>query len=207
VPVQGKPSEQLAVVTWNVRDHREKEANRRDWLTAQLAKIEPQAACIEQIVNQVSMQDVLVIEQAFARCAFLDSSEGQDNAIFATSSVGMEDVPDLQSFQHPAQEACTRGGGLDATVMTVHLSRTNATVPQEEETLLKGLATDAPARDPDATVVGDFNTTEQEIEGLAYATSRKGAAWEEVLGRQGLEPHPDNPCEKCSRRSGGKRER
>jgi len=39
------------------------------------------------------------------KAAFLDSSDGQDNAIFATSDVEVEDMPDPQGFQHPAQEA------------------------------------------------------------------------------------------------------
>jgi endonuclease/exonuclease/phosphatase family metal-dependent hydrolase len=60
-------------------------------------------------------------------------------------------------------------GGFDATVVTVHLSWTDVAMREEEKTLLKGVVTDALARDPDVMIAGDFNTTEQGIQEVAQA--------------------------------------
>ena len=54
-------------------------------------------------------------------------------------------------------------------MVTVHLSWTDAAMREEEKTLLKGVVTDALARDPDVMIVGDFNTTEQGIQALAQS--------------------------------------
>jgi exonuclease III len=159
----------LAILTWNVRGYPEKEADRREWFSRQLAKTKPNVLCVQEIANQGSVQAFLTTEVAFKRCAFLDSSDGQDNAIFVASSVGMEDIPDPQGFQHPAQEAYVWCGGFDATVVTVRLSWTDVAMREQEKELLRGVVTDALARDPDVIIVGDFNTTEQGIGELAQA--------------------------------------
>jgi exonuclease III len=160
---------QVAIMTWNVRGYPEKDAARREWFSRQLAKTKPNVLCVQEIANQDSVDTFLATEKGFTRCAFLDSSDGQDNAILAVASVGLEDIPDPQGFQHSAQAAYVSYGGLDAVVVTVHLSWTDVAMREQEKTLLKAVVTDALARDPDVIIVGDFNTTEQGIEQLAQA--------------------------------------
>jgi endonuclease/exonuclease/phosphatase family metal-dependent hydrolase len=161
--------EQIAIATWNVRGYPEKTQDRKDWFSAELAKMAPAVVCIQEIADRPRVDAFLRTERSFTNVAFLDSGDGQDNAVFATSAVGVEDIPDPQGFQHPAQAAYVFCGGFDATVVTVHLSWTNVAMREHEKTLLRGVVTEMEKRDPDVIIVGDFNTTEPGIQELAGA--------------------------------------
>ena len=159
-------------LAWGIRGYwpyPDTTAKRREWFSRQLVKTKPNVLCVQEIANQDSVNTFLATEKGFTRCAFLDSSDGQDNAIFATSSVEMEDIPDPKGFQHPAQAAYVWCRGFDATVVTVHLSWTDVGMREQEKELLRGVVADALRKDPDVIIAGDFNTTEQGIEELAQA--------------------------------------
>ena len=129
--------ESLTLATWNVRGYPETQISDRDWFHDQLLKISPDILCIQEIANQERLNTFLANENHFKSSAFLDSSDGQDNAIFATEFVEVEDIPDPAGFQHPAQSAYVAYKGFDTVIVTVHLSWTNVALREKEKSLLK----------------------------------------------------------------------
>ena len=75
--------ESLTIATWNVRGYPEIEKADRDWFREQLIKMNPDVICIQEIANQDRVEIFLANEDHFKSSAFLDSSDGQDNSIFA----------------------------------------------------------------------------------------------------------------------------
>ncbi len=166
-PATTSSSPTVTFMTWNVRGYPEKDAASRAWFSGQLLRLKPDLLCVQEIANQAKADQFLAAERGFSWAAFLDSSDGQDNAIFGAGGVGHEDMPDPQGFQHPAQAAYVWSGGFDAVVVTVHLSWTNATLREKEKTLLRGVVANMLKKDPDVMVVGDFNTEGADIRELA----------------------------------------
>jgi endonuclease/exonuclease/phosphatase family metal-dependent hydrolase len=160
---------ELLIVTWNVRGYPENDPCERTWFHAELQRLHPDVLCIQEIANQERVDEFLQTETAFTQVAFVNSTDGQDNAIFATQSVALEDMSDPQGFQHPAQCARVSSGGFDAVVVTVHLSWSDTAQREQEKRLLEDVVSQALAIDPDVIVVGDFNTEGPEIETLAQA--------------------------------------
>ena len=78
----------------------------------------PDIICIQEIANQGKADTFLANEDHFASVAFLDSSDGQDNAIFTTERIEIKDIPDSTGFQHPAQAAHVVYNGFDAVIST-----------------------------------------------------------------------------------------
>jgi len=157
----------VVIATWNVRGYPETRQADGDWFTATLTDYAPDIMCIQEIANQGRVDAFLSTEPCFTSAAFQDSSDGQDNAIFAAGRVTLEDIPDPSGFQHPAQAAYVAHEGFDAVLVTVHLSWTNVALREQEKALLKGVVTDMLQKDPDVIIAGDFNTTEQGIRELA----------------------------------------
>jgi len=85
-----------------------------------------------------------------------------DNAVFFVDEIQVLDLPDPLGFQHPAQAVYFRYRGLDAVLITVHLSWSDAARRDKERSLLAGDVQAALQIDPDVIVAGDFNTTERE---------------------------------------------
>jgi len=82
------------MVTWNVRGYPEKEQANSQWFHQQLVEMSPDVLCVQEIANQADVNEFLVAEGRFNKVAFTDSSDGQDNAIFCTGRIDMEDIPD-----------------------------------------------------------------------------------------------------------------
>lgn len=162
-------ADRVTIVTWNVRGYPESQAADRQWFTRELDSLHPDVLCIQEIANQAKVSTFQATEPYCTSAAFRDSSDGQDNAIFADSRIALEDLSDPSGFQHPAQVAYVAYKGFDAVVVTVHLSWTNTALREREKNLLKDVVTTALARDPDVIVCGDFNTTEPGIEDLAQS--------------------------------------
>jgi len=160
-------SGELSIVTWNLRGYPESDLNDRSWFHAQLQKLAPSVLCVQEIANHEDVEQFMQAEPLFTQVAFVDSGDGQDNAIFGTMSVSIEDLADSQGFQHPIQCARVSSNGFDAVVVTVHLSWANTTQREKEKQLLRGVVSQALAIDPDVVVVGDFNTEGADIEDLA----------------------------------------
>ena len=97
---QPQAARELVMVTWNLRGYPESEQAARDWFHQELAKLMPDVLCVQEIANQTKVNQFLSSESRFGKVAFLDSSDGQDNAIFAASDVAVEDMPDPMGF-HP----------------------------------------------------------------------------------------------------------
>ena len=159
--------EDLIMLTWNVRGYPEKNRESKDWFSRRLIDLGPHVVCIQEIGSQRRVDTFLAREDLFPAVAFKDSKDGQDNAIFASRAVQIDDLPDPQGFQHPAQAAYVSSGGFDAVIVTVHLSWTNRALRKREKTLLSGVVVDMARTDPDVLIVGDFNTKEQGIQELA----------------------------------------
>ena len=159
--------ESLTIVTWNLRGYPESNQADRDWFHDQLLKIDPDIICIQEIANQDRVGTFLSNESRFKSSAFLDSSDGQDNAIFATGFIEVKDISDPDGFQHPAQAAYVTYNGFDAVIVTVHLSWTNVSLREKEKELLKEVVSQMLTIDPDVIIAGDFNTQEQGIQELA----------------------------------------
>ena len=153
--------------TWNLRGYPEKEQGNGQWFHQQLVVMNPEMLCVQEIANQDKVNQFLTIENRFTKVAFRDSADGQDNAIFCTPSVGLEDIPDPEGFQHPAQAAYIWYGGFDAVIVTVHLSWTNISLREKEKLLLRDVVSEMLKKDPDVMIVGDFNTEEEGIQELA----------------------------------------
>ena len=164
-----KPASHVVIATWNVRGYPEKQAADRQWFTATVNALHPDVMCVQEIANQSKVDTFLKTETRFISAAFQDSDDGQDNAIFATTRVTMQDMPDPDGFQHPAQIAYIAYKGFDAVLVTVHLSWTDTARREEEKVLLQNIVTQSLRKDPDVIICGDFNTTEQDIEDLAQA--------------------------------------
>jgi len=168
---QGKPREGgFIVVTWNVRGYPEKDEAGSQFFHDELVRLNADVVCIQEIANKKDVDEFISRESAYAKSAFADSSDGQDNAIFAKNDVGLVDMADPQGFQHLAQEAYVYRNGFDAVVITVHLSWTNEAMREQEKILLRDVVEDALVKDPDVIVCGDFNTTEAGIQELANST-------------------------------------
>ncbi len=78
----------------------------------------------------------------------------------------MNDIPDPNGFQHPAQAAYVAYKGFDAVIVTVHLSWTNVGLRAKEKGLLKEVVSQMLRIDPDVIVAGDFNTQGPDIQDL-----------------------------------------
>lgn len=109
----------VLIVTWNVRGYPETEQDRREWFSDKLIEFSPDIICIQEIANQDRVDKFLANEEHFTSEVFLNSSDGQDNAIFTAEWVEMEDIPDPSGFQHPAQAAYVSYEGFDAVILTV----------------------------------------------------------------------------------------
>lgn len=153
--------------TWNVRGYPEKNAGNRTWFSEQLNEMSADVICVQEIANQDRVDKFLDNEDYYSSAAFVNSSDGQDNAIFVASWIQLQDIADPDGFQHPAQAAYVSYLGFDAVVVTVHLSWTDTAMREAEKKLLKGIVTDMLNRDPDVIIAGDFNTKEKGIEELA----------------------------------------
>ena len=153
------PDGVLILGTWNLRGYPEKTVGRVSWFSTELAKIAPGVLCVQEIANQADVNTFLNRERTFTLAAFDDSSDGMDNAIFFSQGIQIVDIPDPQGFQHPAQAVYFRYGGLDAVLITVHLSWSDSARRMNERELLVGTVKRALEVDPDVIVAGDFNTT------------------------------------------------
>jgi endonuclease/exonuclease/phosphatase family metal-dependent hydrolase len=157
----------IVIATWNLRGYPEDDESDTRWIHQRLGDLKADVLCVQEIANAERVETFIADDKRLARSAFLDSSDGQDNAIFADEKVGLDDIADPDGFQHPAQAAYVSCNGFDAVVVSVHLSWTNKEMRAHEKTLLKQVVADALQRDPDVIVAGDFNTTEKDIETLA----------------------------------------
>lgn len=162
-----KPEKHILITTWNVRGYPETEQPRREWFSEKLMDMSPDIICVQEIANQDRVDKFLVNEVHFTSAAFLNSSDGQDNAIFAAEWVEIKDIPDPNGFQHPAQAAYVAYEGFDAVIITVHLSWTNVALREAEKALLQNIVLEMLEIDPDVIIAGDFNTKEQGIQELA----------------------------------------
>ncbi len=160
----------LSIATWNLRGYPENQQVDREWFHDQLLEINPDIICIQEIANQDRVDTFLANENHFISYGFLDSTDGQDNAIFSVPIIEMNDIPNPTGFQHPAQAAYVAYKGFDAVIVTVHLSWTNLALREEEKLLLKEIVNQMLTIDPDVIITGDFNTQEPEILQLAGST-------------------------------------
>ena len=170
----------VTIMSWNVRGYPEKSPEVNTWLHDQIMKSGAQIICIQEIANQKKV-DLFCQSSEFTQSAFLDSPDGQDNAIFAVNSIEMQDLPDPDGFQHPVQVAYLASGGFDAVIVTVHLSWTDKKKREAEKIALKKVVENELKIDPDVMVVGDFNTEGKAIEDLAkslglYVMNNPGAS-------------------------------
>ena len=162
-------SNNIVIGTWNIRGYPEKVQDQRQWLHQELIKMNADVLCIQEIANKNDINYFLAAEDRFKKAAFLDSDDGQDNAIFCTSSIEMKDIPDPEGFQHPAQAAYVSCGGFDAVIITVHLSWTNTEIREKEKSLLGNIVQKSLKIDPDVIILGDFNTEDKDINELAQS--------------------------------------
>lgn len=158
----------VIIGTWNVRGYPETQEARAQWFSAKLAAMSPDILCVQEIANQDRV-DTFLANEGYATAAFVNSSDGQDNAIFAAEWMEVDDIADPEGFKHPAQAAYVAYRGFDAVIVTVHLAWTDTDLREAEKVLLEGVVEEMAKIDPDVIVVGDFNTTEEGIEELAEA--------------------------------------
>jgi exonuclease III len=158
----------FSITSWNVRGYPEKDIFNRMWFQSQLVRMGSQVIAVQEIANDDRVRTFISSESGYSQAAFADSSDGQDNAIFATSAVTFQDI-DLEptDFQHPAQAALISYGGFDAIILTVHLTWTNVEWREREKVSLQSWVPRYLAIDPDLIILGDFNTKEIGIQELA----------------------------------------
>jgi len=168
-----KPEKHILIAIWNVRGYPETEEARRDWFHDKLINISPDVICVQEIANQDRVDKFLANETHFTSAAFLDSSDGQDNAIFTAEWIEIEDMPDPNGFLHPAQAAYVAYKGFDAVIVTIHLAWTDIAIREQEKILLQNVVSQMLEKDPDVIIAGDFNTKEEAIQELAEAIGMK----------------------------------
>ena len=160
----------FSITSWNVRGYPEKDAYNRAWFTAQLMAMGSEVLVIQEIANDSRVRTFTTTQPGYTRAAFADSSDGMDKAIFVSNAVTLEDIAlEPTDFQHPAQAALISYGGFDAVILTVHLTWTNLEWREREKASLQAWVPQYLAIDPDLIIVGDFNTKERGIQGLANA--------------------------------------
>ena len=159
--------ENLVILTRNARGYPEREEAYTEWFHEQVSGLGTDVLCVQEIANQDRVDSLLSKDEVLAMAAFLNSSDGQDNAIFATEEISLEDIEDPQGFQHPAQAAYVAHEGFDAVIVTVHLSWTDTTKRALEKFLLKAVVSSSLELDPDVMIVGDFNTKPKAMLALA----------------------------------------
>lgn len=163
-------SSEFSIMTWNVRGYPEVTFERQMWFSDVLSEYEADILCVQEIANNDRVSTFLTSETLYATAAFLDSSDGQDNAIFFGNSFEIIDAPDPVGFSHPVQLAYFYLDEFNAYILTVHLAWTDVSQRAAERTQLAAMAKGLMALDPDLIVAGDFNTTggpNDTIEGLA----------------------------------------
>jgi endonuclease/exonuclease/phosphatase family metal-dependent hydrolase len=161
---------EFLVMTWNVRGYPEKTLERQAWFSDVLSEYEADILCVQEIANDDRVTAFLASETVYVAAAFLNSSDGQDNAIFFRNGLEICDTPDPEGFSHPAQLAYFNRGEFDAYILTVHLAWTDVSQRATERTRLATVSKALMTLDPDLIVAGDFNTTGapgDTIEGLA----------------------------------------
>ncbi len=163
---QLNPEKHLLIATWNVRGYPESADDRRAWFSSKLADMSPDIICIQEIANQ-SRVDTFIETEGYPFAAFLNSDDGQDNAIFCAEWVELNDIADPPGFKHPVQAAFVAYADFDAVIVTLHLMFTDEETREAEKALLADVAADMQQIDPDVIIVGDFNITETEIQQLA----------------------------------------
>jgi len=166
-----RPEKHVLIATWNVRGYPETQQSDQELFSNKLIEYSPDIICVQEIANQDRVNKFLTNEELFTSVAFLDSSDGQDNAIFTAEWIDLEDISDPNGFQHPAQAAYVAYKGFDAVIVTVHLSWTDKKMREQEKTLFQGVVSKALQKDPDVIIAGDFNTKEQGIQELAETLS------------------------------------
>jgi|GEM_PF-853606 len=150
----------FSVMTWNVRGYPESTSDRRAWFSSVLDEYEPDILCVQEIANADRVAAFLVNESLYVEAAFLDSGDGQDNAVFFSSAFEyVLDAADPNGFFHPAQLAFFQRNGFDAHVLTVHLAWTDTAQRAAERLRLADVTAALLEIDPDLIVAGDFNTT------------------------------------------------
>jgi len=167
--------EGFSLVTWNVRGYPETTLPRREWFSDQLARLDADILCIQEIANDERVEEFLQAEPLYDKGAFSDSSDGQDNAIFFKRDVQMVDFPDPPGFRHPAQLTYAICNGVGLFVLTVHLTASDPAERADERQALARFAHDIRFDYPDMPLIvaGDFNTSGSSgdtIEGLVEST-------------------------------------
>ena len=166
----------LVIGTWNLGGYPETSPDRAAWFTNTLPTLGVDILCVQEIANQDRVNTFLHTETGFSAAVFQDSGDSMDNAIFFANGIAIEDLPDPVGFQHPAQETYFRYQGLDAVLITVHLSYKDTAKRAAERQLLVGVVQRALQKDPDVILIGDFNTS-----------GNPGDSISELAGSLGLE--------------------
>lgn len=169
LPIYADSTGLLNITSWNVRGYPETRRVDQEWFSSQLDTLNPDILCLQEFANNDRVDIFLSEETSFSAVAFLDSSDGQDNAIFSTSAISLEDIIDPEGFQHPAQAAYVSTEGFNAVIVTVHLSWTDTELRELEKALLEELIEEMLKIDPDVIINGDFNTKEEGIQELAMS--------------------------------------
>jgi len=148
----------VAIMTWNVRGYPEDPGAESQYLSHILTTYAPDILCVQEIANDSAVAAFIATETGYAGVAFLNSSDGQDNAVFFRHGVAFTDLPDPGGFQHPAQLASVSISGLGAQVLTVHLSFSDDAKRAQERQTLVSWALPLLATGTDIIIAGDFNT-------------------------------------------------
>lgn len=159
---------ELVIVTWNVPVYPEKRSeDHRELFSEQISILDADVLCVQEIANQIRVDHFLETESSNTQVGFLDSSNGQDNAIFSTDLIEPDDIDDPIGFQHSALVVYVTYNGYDAIIVTVHPSWKNEELREQEKQFLSEVVESMLILDPDVIVAGDFNTKEDGILDLA----------------------------------------
>ncbi len=166
VLVQLSWSGNLTITTWNVRGYPETREEYRPWFSEQLNELDPDVVCLQEIANNERVNR-FVEEEGFEKVAFRNTSDGQDNAIFAEEYIHLENISNPKGFKHLPQAAYVYFQEFDAVIITVHLTYTDVEQREREKEELKELVPEMLNVDKDVIICGDFNLAEYEIKQLA----------------------------------------
>lgn len=166
-PVVAQRDSCVCVATWNIRGYPERREEDTAWFRQQLQELGAEVLCIQEVANGRRLEQLLMDQQVFTKVAYSGIGTGRDNAILAGPDVDLDARDSPPGFQHPAQSAYVAYEGLDAVVITVHLTWGSGSRRLEEMGLLEPLVRDMLKVDPDLMIVGDFNLSPEQAESFA----------------------------------------
>jgi len=159
------------LLTWDVRVYPEPTPERQDLLSSVLDRHQAEILCIQELPRAYSAR-TFVEREYVSECAFLDSSDFYDCAVFSVAGFTLGNPPDPVGFLHPPQRATCSIATYDVNIVSLLLlwDEGNLAKRSAERAILAEEVKNMLSESPFLILAGVFHTTGlagDTIEGLA----------------------------------------